>query len=39
MDGCHLDFSLILRLYFLDSYTIRKWPFSLEHGIITTHAH
>lgn len=35
----HLDFSLISRLTFLDSSTIKKWPISFQHAIITTHAH
>jgi len=39
VDGSHLDFSLISRLNFLDSDTIKKWHFSLKHVITTTHAH
>lgn len=27
------------RLTFLDSSTIKKWPISFQHAIITTHAH
>ena len=38
VEGWHVEFSLISRLNFLDSYTIEKWAFFLQHGITTTHA-